>query len=211
MKTNLIKVACGLTLLSTALTAPAQSLLSTLGSTPGNNWFTGSGGFTVAQEFTTGSLSELIASVSVAIGPISSAGSDFTVSLYSDASGQPGTLLNQLAGPTTPTSSAVNAYTASGLTLTASTVYWLVFDNPASGSTVYVQNTDTGGSLVTTSSAGWSLGNTEIVPTGSKPYEIYPNAVPLFSIDASPVPEPAPLTLSALGGLGWLWQIRRRK
>jgi len=211
MKTNITTLIGGLILLGALASAPAQSLLSTLGSTAGNNWFTGSGGYSVAQEFTTGSLDESVASVSVAIGPIADASSDFTVSFYSNSSSQPGSLLEQLTGATSPTAAATNLYSATSLTLLANSTYWIVFNN-AAATTVYVKNTDTGGTLSTSSSAGWTLGTTDTVGTGSKPFTVYEaTAVPLFSIDVVPAPEPSTLALAGLGGLGLLLKLRRRK
>ncbi|MGA2280314.1 MAG: choice-of-anchor R domain-containing protein [Verrucomicrobiota bacterium] len=210
MKTNLIKLICGLALLGVAITVPAQSLLSTLNSTPGNEWSIGADALSMAQQFTTGSQSENIGSVSVDIA-YAQDGSDFTVSFYSDVSGQLGSLVSNglLSGLGTPTSDAVNLYGASGLTLDANTTYWLVFENPVA-TYVYIRNTDSGGILSANSSAGWTLGDTDYKIFNGGSYSSYPNAVPLFSIDVAPVPEPATLALAGLGGLGLLL-FRRRK
>ena len=209
MKKQILGFTLGLALLGAAFTAPAQDLFSTLtspiygsgGPENGNNWY---------QVFTTGSQSENIGSVSVDIA-YAQDGSDFTVSFYSDVSGQLGSLVSNglLSGLGTPTSDAVNLYGASGLTLDANTTYWLVFENPVA-TYVYIRNTDSGGILSANSSAGWTLGDTDYKIFNGGSYSSYPNAVPLFSIDVAPVPEPATLALAGLGGLGLLL-FRRRK
>jgi hypothetical protein len=232
MRTNLIKLARSLALpggksmsgclkslalaalasllMSQASKASPPHLISTLNSTPGNVWGIGADAFSLAQQFTTGSQSETIGSVSVSIANAWPA-SDFTVSFYSNASGTPGSLLSNglLSGPSTPTSDVINLYGASGLTLNANTTYWLVFENPAA-TYVSIRNTDSGGVLNTSSSAGWTLGNTDYKIFNGGSYASYPNAVPLFSIDITPVPEPTTLVLAGLGGLSLLL-MRRKK
>ncbi len=187
----------------------AESFLSTLDSTPNNIWSIGT--FEVAQMFTTGNTSKDIGSVSVKIDGVTSQTCNFSVSIYSDNAGSVGSVLGTglLSGPSVPASFALNTYAASGLTLGANTPYWLVFRNTGSGD-VYVADTQ-GGTTVVTSSAGWTTPNTSAYrfdTSGS--FNTWANALPVFSIDSvAPVPEPATLSLAAIGGL--LLVFRRRK
>jgi hypothetical protein len=217
MKTNsvylnpLVLVVLATLLLPQVSPAPPYVMISTSATTSGSNWDVGD--FIVAQQFTTGSQSENIPWVIADIGPTSSAGSGFEVSIFSDASGQVGSLLNNglLTGAGSPTVNSNIRYMASGLTLAADTSYWVVFENPVVGSHVDVQDTQ-GGSLTTQSRAGWTtLSTTDYSSDGGTTYNSLANAVPLFEIDGVvATPEPSTLALAGLGGLGMLWQLRRR-
>jgi hypothetical protein len=195
--------------LGATVSASAQStLLSTLNSTTasGSQWI---GYDQVVQKFTTGSQSENIGSISVAIGSESDPGSDFTISIYSNSSGQPGSVVSNglLSGAAVPTVNSVNEYDASGLTLAANTTYFLFFNNTI-GQNVLVQ---TAQALSTSSTAGWTLGDPEYRYNGHLIWnDIGQVGVPLFSINAAPVPEPTTLALAGLSGLGLLL-FRRRK
>jgi hypothetical protein len=213
MKIQIKKLALVWAMVGICASGVAQPLLSTLGSTAGNDWNIGSGYFSIAEEFTTGSLSESIGSVSFYTGNLYGSGDPLTVSFYSNASGQPGSLVSDgsLSGPGSLSSHALITFNASALTLTANTTYWLVFDSVANYS-VQVQNRQ-GGSLVTTSSQGWTLGNFGYKNEGSANaygFTYTGIAEPLFSI-ASPAPEPSIMGLAGLGGILSLWFLSRRK
>lgn len=199
-------------LLGVVVSASGQSLLSTLNDTQNNAWGIGTNGTVVAEQFTTGSQSEAVGSVSVDI--LASPGSTaFTVSLYDDVSGQPGTLLSNglLSGPSSPTSSSINLYDATGLTLAANTTYWVVFNNTDGGEVGLAAAS----SLSSTSSAGWTLGSTGFYYASSPgPYNTgYTGlATPLFSIDSpSSVPEPSTGAFGFLAGLIFSWRGCRRQ
>jgi hypothetical protein len=206
------KIMFGAAILGLCVSINAQSLLTTMGSTAGNVWGISSGSFSVAQQFTTGSQDADIGSVLLSIST-SQAGAAFTVGFYSNASGQPGSLVANglLSGPSVPAANDINTYTASGLNLSANTTYWLVLDN-TSASYVGVRNRQ-GQPLVSSSSDGWTLGNLGYkseTSTGSYSMVYTGIAEPLFSIVA-PVPEPSTLALAGMGGLGLMWHLRRRK
>ena len=130
-------------------------------------------------------------------------GTTFTVSLYDDVSGQPGTLLSNglLSGPGSPPGSGISLYDATGLTLAANTPYWIVFNN-TDGPEVLISNV---ASSSFTTSAGWTLGSTGFYYASSPgPYNTgYTGlATPLFSIDSpSSVPEPTVGAFLFLAGL----------
>jgi hypothetical protein len=213
MNSQLKTVSLLLGTLGVCTSAPAQSLLSTMASSNDNEWVIGAeDAFSIAEEFTTGSQSESIGSVSFEVNSSTASGDPLTVRFYSNNSGQPGSLVadGSLTGPAHITENAANTFTASGLTLAANTAYWLVFDNTTS-TDVDIANRQ-GGSLVTTTSAGWVLDKLGYELEGSGPNYSFAYtgiAEPLFAI-ASPVPEPGTIALASLGGLG-LWFLRRQK
>ena len=218
MKPNLIKIICGLILLG-AVTTPAQSLISTLTSTPLNYYYIGSGQ-SVAILFTTGSQSENIGSLSLNL--VGFASTNFQVAFYTDGGGQPdwapGSLVNNglLAGPANPVAGAdinnpiLNTYTASGLTLAASTTYWLAFTDPT-GATGFSYS---GTPLITDNNGCFTLVDfyEYFITDYSYAYSNDgPNFAPLFLINGTdPVPEPTTLALAALGGAGLLLFHRRK-
>ncbi len=109
-----------------------------------------------AQGFTTGSDSGgyTLGSVELAVSSFSGTASDITVSIYSESSGNPGTVVHTLTTPAS-ISAAVTTFTApSGATLAASTTYYVVISTTGSGISVSRTNAtaeDTGGV------SGWSI------------------------------------------------------
>jgi MYXO-CTERM domain-containing protein len=92
-----------------------------------------------------------------------------------------------LSDPSQPTANTANTFTATGLTLNANTSYWLEFLNSTTDG-VYVETTS---STASTSSAGWTVASTtDYTFTGGPPYTPVSGNIPLFSINANPVPEP---------------------
>ena len=109
-----------------------------------------------AQGFTTGSDSGgyTLGSVELAVSSFSGTASDITVSIYSESSVNPGTVVHTLTTPAS-ISAAVTTFTApSGATLAASTTYYVVISTTGSGISLSRTNAtaeDTGGV------SGWSI------------------------------------------------------
>ena len=126
---------------------------------------------------------------------------EFTTTNNNSPSGTP----VPLTGSSNPTTSGTYTYTAPANTLlAANTDYWLMLFGFGgnSGDGYQWSYTDT---TTTTSIGGWSL--TGNVSTGGG---IIPAmGIPIFSLGATPVPEPHPLALSVLGGLGLLLFYRK--
>jgi hypothetical protein len=211
MKNRKIEAMLVSCLLGVAVSAGGQSLLSTLNNTAQGAWGIGTNGTVVAQQFTTGSQSEDVGSVSVDIWSSPGSGTAFTVSLYDDVSGQPGTLLSNglLSGPAAPPGPGISLYDATGLTLAANTTYWIVFNN-TDGPEVDIADV---ASSSFTASAGWTLGSTGFYYASSPgPYNTgYTGAAtPLFSIDSpSSVPEPSVGAFLSLAGLVLVARVMR--
>jgi hypothetical protein len=148
-------------------------------------------------------------SIQIPIG-VNGSPTGFSLSLYSDNSGQPGNNLGTLGG-SNPTDWALYSYTASGIELTSSTTYWIVVTSPtpaySDNSFYWVLTSDTD----YTSSDGWSMnpgvwrasfsgGSSWSGGTGS-PFQ--------FAINATPAPEPEICSLVGFGLLAIF--LRRRK
>ena len=142
-------------LISAATTAVTGALVSNVGQTA-----TGNANVTVTQSqgqgFTTGSDSGgyTLGSVELAVSSFSGTASDITVSIYSESSGDPGTVVHTLTTPAS-ISTPVTTFTApSGATLAAGTTYYVVIST--TGSEINLSRTnataeDTGGA------SGWSI------------------------------------------------------
>ena len=140
---------------SAATTAVTGALVSNVGQTP-----TGNANVTASQSqgqgFTTGSDSGgyTLGSVELAVSSFSGTASDITVSIYSESSGDPGTLVHTLTTPAS-ISTPVTTFTApSDTTLAAGTTYYVVISTTGSGinlSRTDATAEDTGGA------SGWSI------------------------------------------------------
>ena len=138
-----------------AVTVPVAALVSNVGQTA-----TGNANVTAtqsqAQGFTTGSDSGgyTLGSVELAVSSFSGTASDITVSIYSESSGDPGTVVHTLTTPAS-ISTPVTTFTApSGTTLAANTTYYVVISTTGSGINLSRTNAaaeDTGGA------SGWSI------------------------------------------------------
>ena len=108
------------------------------------------------QGFTTGSDSGgyTLGSVELAVSSFSGTASDITVSIYSESSDDPGTVVHTLTTPAS-ISTPVTTFTApSGTTLAAGTTYYVVISTTSSGINLSRTNAtaeDTGGA------SGWSI------------------------------------------------------
>ena len=134
---------------------PVPALVSNVGQTAAGNanvTATQSQG----QGFTTGSDSGgyTLGSVELAVSSFSGTASDITVSIYSESSDDPGTVVHTLTTPAS-ISTPVTTFTApSGTTLAAGTTYYVVISTTSSGINLSRTNAtaeDTGGA------SGWSI------------------------------------------------------
>jgi hypothetical protein len=134
----------------------------------------------------------------------------FSLSLYSDNSGQPGNSLGTLGG-LNPTNWALYTYTASDIELTPSTTYWIVATSPTlaydNNSFYWVLASDTN----YTSSDDWSMnpGVWRASSSGGSSWSSGTGSPFQFEVSATPAPEPRVYLLVGLGLLATL--LRRRK
>ena len=216
----------GMSVFALALLAPQTALtqgtmfLSSLGQPATGSAEVGSDSL-LATEFRTGNNpgGYVLDSVQLAMAPASGAPSQFTVMLYSgrdiNIAVVPGSSLGILSGSSDPVTSGLYTYTASGLTLSPSTDYYVVLAS---------------GTLVSTGFYAWSYNNSPPVTSGGWGGSVFLlnssdgsslswNAAyedPQFSLTATAVPEPGTLSLLALAGLlsyawpRWRAQAKRR-
>ena len=143
--------------LGTALPAAAQTaitLISNSGQTNGDEGALSS--YDQAQAFTTGANAAgyTITGIDIQFEAYTGTGS-YTVSIWTETSGSPGSSVASLTSPSSLTASALNSYTTSGIDLAASTTYFVHVDS-SSGDSNFLQNTasdneDSGGQ------SGWSI------------------------------------------------------
>jgi len=151
------------------------------------------------QAFLTGSSSGgyILDSVTLEMGAWLGYANDFTVGIYTDGLGEPGTVLGSLSGSRDPEIRGEYVYTASNVNLSPSSIYWIMVSSQPTGTPPpplppvggYAwQVTD---SPVYVSEDGWRP-----ITNGSS---AGPGNVLQFGIEATPIPEPATLTLVLAG------------
>src|SRR6516162_4393846 len=153
-----------------------------------------------AQSFTTGGLAEDLQSVTLKL--LGGAGS-IDVSVFSNNADLPGTSKLHL-GTLTPVGSGFADYTlnvASSFTLAANTTYWVEGNFNGSPDWAYTFSTTFSGSgtlgnFTNSNDGGATWGGP--FPFSDGPYQLQVNA------GAAAVPQPASLTLLAIGGVGLL-------
>jgi len=157
-----------------------------------------------AEPFTTGSDPTILVSATLAMDSFNATNNGgFTVSLFSNDSGLPGTSLLALSGPGTPQASGNYTYTApSSFTLQPNTTYWIVAQVPLTGPDTYYNWTFTVNSAFT-GLPGWSMGASasSVSFMGWAP-SWGPQSMPLrMELDVTPAPEPGAATLLVIAGL----------
>jgi PEP-CTERM motif len=194
----------------------AQVGVSNLSSTHNNGTIYPPAPRLLAQSFTTDSSATYFTLDSVSLMLYQSAGTivDFTVTVRSDDSAIPGSLLGTLAGNASPTADFMGqqyTYTASGVTLAADTTYWITwgFTDPVDAGATFI-----GTPVQDTAATGqWTLGaNRASFDAGATWPSEANGSFPLqISIQATAIPEPgtyaAMLGVAALGLTAW----RRRR
>jgi hypothetical protein len=182
-------------------------------------------GHSLAQSFTTGAGSATLAGVSLAMESLNVVdGGGFTVSLYGDTGGVPGSLIGLLSGDSTPnpTPDAFGFfdYTPQGLTsLTEFTPYWIVAEVPHTGANKQYSWSDTG-DLTETGEPGWSMGavaSRNFLDGNLQPWRPNPDFVLRMEVQiaaAQEVPEAstwaAGVAMSLVAGATWRRQRRNR-
>jgi len=164
-----------------------------------------------AASFTTDSSSYTLDSVTIKIYSVTDASGNFQLSLYSDATGEPGTSMEILSGSANP-AVGDNTYTSASVSLSSNTQYWVVaMVTSGTGDYNWADTQD----LTQTNSSGasWSLDERAVSNNAGGTWAV--NSSPgrnfRLSVTATAVPEPS--TYAALAGLAALglvaWRRRR--
>ena len=168
-----------------------------------------------AAEFTTGASAGgySLNSIQIAMDgvlPANSSPIGFAVWLAADSGGQPGGNVGALTGSSNPNIPGTYTYTASGITLSPSTSYWIV----ATAATTLPKGGylwgDTASSAYT-SSGGWSINNAtrDISHDGGSTWTATSVSLLRFNVSAGAVPEPKVIVLTSL--VLAVVSLRRRK
>ena len=137
-------------------TVAAPPLVSNIGQTAATGAANVSTTQSSAQGFTTGANTGgyTLGAVELAVTPFDGTASDITVSIYSESSGDPGTLVHTLTTPGS-LSDPVTTFTApSGATLAASTTYYVV---ASTTSTLFLLSRTEATAEDTGGASGWSI------------------------------------------------------
>jgi hypothetical protein len=159
-------------------------------------------GGSLAASFTTGVAATSLSSVSIYMLGLGGPGT-FNLSLYSDASGLPGSNLASLSGNNNPASTGIYTYTnASSLVLSTNTTYWIVASSPNTLNKAYFWLAALNSAL--DSGSFWTSGSGAVNTGGG--WTSNPGSYQLFSVSvANPQPpaisisQPIVLTFPATG------------
>jgi len=164
----------------------------------------------IAQGFNTGTSTSTLSIQSISLGLATlSESTSATVSIYSDNSGSPGSLLfTSSAVAVTGTTQVRYDFPFSGANLTANTGYWAI---PSAG-VQWFQVAAAGGTPIGLNGSSYSgLGAIESDTTAIVPGEWFSSSA-RYSISVQAVPEPSTYALAALGlGAAGIVRARRRK
>ena len=146
------------------------------------------------QGFSTGTSTDLnVQSVTMGLFYDNSNTLPFTISLYNDASGEPGTVV-ATSSPVSVGSNDRYTFPFTGLTLSPGTTYWA---RPAVGVSWYRNFAET--APTAQNGSGYTFVNTLLTTNGGSSY----GAVnPGYAISVNAVPEPASIGLMAIGAAG---------
>lgn len=131
----------------------------------------------------------------------------FTVRIYSDSGNTPGTLLETLSGDANPTSGGLFDYTSTGLALSTNTTYWVVVGVTVDN--IFFWNIENSAPTGT-----WTIPDAQSISTnGGLTWQTFTGEEgrpQMFSVSATPVPEPAVTGLLAVGLASTLLARKRR-
>lgn len=146
------------------------------------------------QGFSTGTSTDLnVQSITMGLFYDNSNTNPFTISLYNDAAGQPGTVV-ATSSPVSVGSNDRYTFPFTGLTLSPATTYWA---RPAVGVSWYRNFAET--TPTAQNASGYAFVGTLLTTNGGSSY----GAVnPGYAISVNAVPEPASVGLMALGAAG---------
>jgi hypothetical protein len=190
--------------------------LSNLGQPATGNLMVGSNSWLAMSFLTGGNLGGYqLGSIELGMTNASGNPSGFTASIYSSTQPSeyfPSSSLGALNGPGNPSTSGLYTFTpASSLTLSSDTAYFLVLTcGTAVANGAYESNL---GSPNYSPNGGWQapigLGGPDVYSSADGSHWTLGGGTFQFAITATAIPEPAVLSLFALGGLGCLWRYRK--
>ena len=203
-----VAVAC---LITSSSPARAEVVFGNLGATGsgalgGTNTDYGSGDvgeLALAQGFNTGT-SSLLNIQSVTVGLFSGTSANLSVSIYSDSSGSPGSILFGSA-PVPVGNTGTYTFPFSGASLSASTSYWVVPEGPASWYLNALDTTPAG-----LNSSGYSYTGTKRNQPSVGWTTPSPN-LNSYSVSVVAVPEPPALVLAGIAVSAAILGIGRRR
>ena len=163
-----------------------------------------------AESFTTDSGSYRLGSVTIKISSVETAGGGFTLSIWTDAAGLPGSKVQDLVGPGTPVVGLTTYIPGGILPLAPNTTYWVVAQGSPGGGAYNWATTDS-----PNQTGEWTIADHEAFSSNAGVSWEPDSAVLQMSVSAArlaPVPtlsESAMLLLVAMLGLaGWV-RLRR--
>ncbi len=190
-------------------TSPAGSAISLMPIGPGV--------YQYAQSFTTGNtaLAFELDSIVLSMLAMGAEGGGFELSIYDDNAAAPGSALGAaLSGNASPVLGQEYTYTASGITLSASTTYWIVASNNSTTASYGWKLADEAATVT----GGWATPLSFSSRSGTDAWAPYLTGIPpgsvqealRYSLNASPVPEPGSVGL-LLVGAGAAFLLKRRR
>ncbi len=186
----------------------AAQIVSNLGESNNNDGGVNSTAWNAAS-FTTGSNAGgyTLTSATMLFGAATGSPSNFEARIFDNNSGEPGNILGSLSG-SSPSTAGTHDFTTSGINLTANTTYFLVSTaEGASGNGFENRFTS---STSETSSDGWAIGDAFIFSNDQgTTWHNLGAEVMMFSISATPVPEPHEYAM--LVGLGLMGFVVARR
>lgn len=199
----------------TGVSAAADTLSNNLSSASGGTE-AASGGDLLAASFTTDSATDSLGSVTLPLADLTSSGGTAVVSLYSDGGLEPGILIATLTGASSYTTTLADVtLSASGISLSADSTYWVVL-SASTGEIDWsfaADDNGTGSGFADEWAASYDDGSTWYTYTSAQGEGVDPLQMDVESTSASTAPEAGGASLALLGGLalGTVGLLRRNR
>jgi len=163
----------------------------------------------VASQFTTdaSATSFTLSSVPIYIYDTVSPGSPFSVQVFSNVAGAPGSALGTLSGNSAPPIAGTYTYTATGISLNSSTSYWVVAELTGGSTYRWASTTDA-------ATGTWTIVPDVLISSDSGTVWTAPLTSPgsmQYDVVAEAVPEPSTYAMLGLGIPAMLGAMRLRQ